>query len=209
MKLKTPFPRYSYAEAMAKYGSDKPDLRYGLEIVDVSDIAAASEFGVFKKAVEDKGVVRAINAKGAAAKFSNTAAPEARRQSAPEIYRGSRTARRAHCWVKVEGGENFVGVASKKQFSDELKTKLIEPHLGAADGDLLLFVADTEAVVCDAARARCAKFTSPARCELYKNWWEEKAEHDDTEKKKADAAKKKKEDLRARCPVRSPRPGTL
>jgi aspartyl-tRNA synthetase len=184
VKLQTPFPRYSYAEVMAKYGSDKPDLRYGLEIVDVSNIGAASEFGVFKKAVEDKGVVRALNAKGAATKFSNTALkPGGELPKVAETYKAKGLA-----WMKVEGGKLTGSI--EKFFSDELKAKLIE-RLGAADGDLLLFVADAEPVVCDALGALRIHMANALK--LYKNWWEEKAEHDEAEKKKLDAAKKKKE----------------
>jgi len=59
-----PFPRLTYAETMARYASDKPDLRYGLEIADISDIAAKTEFTVFKNAVSAGGIVRVITAPG-------------------------------------------------------------------------------------------------------------------------------------------------
>jgi aspartyl-tRNA synthetase len=184
VKLKTPFPRYSYAEVMAKYGSDKPDLRYGLEIVDVSDIAGASESPFLKKAIEDKGVVRAINAKGAATKFSNTALKQGGELAkVAETYKAKGLA-----WMKVEGGKLTGSI--EKFFNDELKAQLVQ-KLGAADGDLLLFVADKEAVVCDALGGLRIYLASALK--LYKNWWEEKAEHDESEKKKLEAAKKKKE----------------
>jgi aspartyl-tRNA synthetase len=184
VELKTPFPRLTYAEVMAKYGSDKPDLRYGLEIVDVTDIAGASEFGVFKNAIAAGGLVRAINAKGAAAKFSNTALkPGGELPKVAETYKAKGLA-----WMKVEGGKLTGSI--EKFFNDELKKKLVE-RLGAADGDLLLFVADSEAVVCDALGALRIHIATATK--LYKNWWEEKAEHDENEKKKLDAAKKKKE----------------
>src|SRR5512138_129377 len=60
-----PFPRLTFAEAMAKYGSDKPDLRFEMPIVDVSDIAATTDFEVFRRAVAEGGQVRAIRAEGA------------------------------------------------------------------------------------------------------------------------------------------------
>ncbi len=60
--LPLPFPRLTYADAMARFGSDKPDLRFGLEIVDVSDLAGAMEFRVFSEAVAKGGVVRGISA---------------------------------------------------------------------------------------------------------------------------------------------------
>ena len=64
--LPRPFPRLSYTDAMARYGSDKPDLRFGMEVVDVSDIARATEFRVFSEAVSKGGVVRGIRAEGGA-----------------------------------------------------------------------------------------------------------------------------------------------
>ncbi len=192
VKLKTPFPRLSYAEAMAKYGSDKPDLRFGLEIVDVTDIAGLSEAPLFKDAIAAGGVVRAINAKGGAAAqdakkaplFSNTAL-----KGGGELAKVTETYKaKALAWLKVEAGK-FTG-SVEKFLSDELKATLAE-RLGAADGDLLLFVADTEAVVCDALGA--LRVHVATRLKLYQNWWEEKAEHDAAEKKKSDTAKKKKE----------------
>lgn len=184
VELKTPFPRYSYAEVMAKYGSDKPDLRYGLEIVDVSDIAGASEAKFLKDAIEAKGVVRAINAKGAATKFSNTALkPGGELPKVAETYKAKGLA-----WMKVEGGKLTGSI--EKFFSDELKAKLTE-RLGATDGDLLLIVAGPESVACDALGGLRTHLANALK--LYKNWWEEKAEHDESEKKKSDAAKKRKE----------------
>ncbi len=192
VKLNLPFPRLSYAEAMSKYGCDKPDLRFGLEIVDVTDIAGASEAQFFKDAVAAGGVVRAINAKGGAAAqdakkaplFSNTALkPGGELAKVTETFRAKGLA-----WLKVEGGK-FTG-SIEKFLSDELKAKLTE-RLGAVDGDLLLIVAGPEAIVCDALGA--LRIHLATRLKLYRNWWEEKAEHDESEKKKADAAKKKKE----------------
>src|SRR5260370_40342628 len=65
-----PFPRLTYDDAMLRYGSDKPDLRFGLEIVELSDWAAGTEFQVFKSAVAGGGKVRAITVPSAAEKFS-------------------------------------------------------------------------------------------------------------------------------------------
>jgi aspartyl-tRNA synthetase len=185
VKIPTPFPRLSYAEAMAKYGSDKPDLRFGLEIVDVSDIAGASDAQFMKAALETPGaVVRAINAKGAAAQFSNTQLkPGGELPKVAETYKAKGLA-----WMKAEAGKLTGSI--EKFFSDELKAKLKE-RLGVADGDLLLFVADKEAVVCDALGA--LRIHLAAKMKLYQNWWEEKAAHDEAEKKKVDAAKKRKE----------------
>ena len=65
-KVKTPFPRLSYAEAMARYGSDKPDLRYGLEMADVSDLAAETEFRVFHGVLDSGGIIKAMAVPGQA-----------------------------------------------------------------------------------------------------------------------------------------------
>src|SRR5262249_11840499 len=65
-----PLPRLRYADVMLRYGTDKPDLRFGLEIVELSDLAPQTEFSVFREAVARGGLVRGLNAKGAAEKFS-------------------------------------------------------------------------------------------------------------------------------------------
>ncbi|MFO0847676.1 MAG: aspartate--tRNA ligase [Gemmataceae bacterium] len=144
--IPTPIPRLKYADVMAKYGSDKPDLRFGLEIVDVGDIAAESEFGVFKTVLGAGGLVRGINAKGAAATFSNTALkPGGELPKVVETYKAKGLA-----WMKFEGGK-FTG-SIEKFFPDAVKAKL-KDRLNVADGDLVLFVADTESVVCDSLGA--------------------------------------------------------
>ena len=182
--LTTPFPRLTYAEAMARYGSDKPDLRYGLEIVDVTDIAAGSDFAVFKSVIGSSGVVRAINAVGAADKFSNTAL-----KPGGEVYKVAETYKaKGLAWLKVEA-DRLTG-SIERFFPNELQVKLRE-RLGAKPGDLLLFVADDEAVAAEALGA--VRVYLAGKLKLYRNWWEEKAEHDEAEKKKADAAKKRKE----------------
>ncbi len=143
IELALPLPRIGYAEAMAKYGSDKPDLRYGLEIVDVTDLAVRSDFGVFKNAVAAGGRVRAINAAGAADKFSNTdLKPGGKLSEHVAQYKAKGLA-----WMKAEG-DKFTG-SIEKFFPEDVKAGLRE-RLNVKPGDLLLFVADSEAVVCDA-----------------------------------------------------------
>lgn len=164
-----PFPRLSYADAMSKYGSDKPDLRFGLEIVDVTDIAGASEAKFLLDAIAKGGIVRAINAKGAADKFSNTQLkPGGELPKVAETYKAKGLA-----YLKAEG-DKLTG-SIEKFFSDDLKAKLKE-RLGVEAGDLLLFVADKESVVCDALGA--VRSHLGAALKLYRQWWEEKAEAD-------------------------------
>ena len=165
--IPVPFKRLSYAEAMAKYGSDKPDLRFGLEIVDVTDLAGQSEAKFLTDAVAAGGVVRAINARGAAGKFSNTQLkPGGELPKVAETFKAKGLA-----FLKAEG-DKLTG-SIDKFFNDDLKAKLKE-RLGAADGDLLLFVAGPEAVVSDALGA--VRSHLGAALKLYRNWWEEKAE---------------------------------
>ena len=141
-----PIPRLKYADAMLKYGSDKPDLRFGFEIVDVTDLANESDATFLKEAIAAGGVVRAINAKGAADKFSNTALkPGGELPKFAATYKAKGLA-----FLKAEG-EKLTG-SIEKFFPDALKAKLKE-RLGVQPGDLMLFVADIEAVVCDALGA--------------------------------------------------------
>ncbi len=144
--ITTPIPRLKYSDALAKYGSDKPDLRFGLEIVDVTDIAGESEATFLKEAVASGGVVRAINAKGAADKFSNTALkPGGELPKVADTYKA-----KGLSWMKAEGDKLTGSV--EKFFPDALKARLKE-RLGVQPGDLLLFVAGPEAIVCDALGA--------------------------------------------------------
>ena len=181
VELPLPFPRLSYTEVMARYGSDKPDLRFGLEIVDVTDLAAESEFGVFKSAVAAGGVVRAINVTGAAATFSNTALkPGGELPKVAETYKAKGLA-----WMKAEG-DKLTG-SIEKFFPEPLKAKLKE-RLGVKPGDLLLFVADKPEVAADALGG--LRTHLGAALKLYRNWWDEKAAHDAAEEEKAKAEKR-------------------
>jgi aspartyl-tRNA synthetase len=176
-----PVPRMRYAEVMAKYGSDKPDLRFGLEIVDVSDIAGESEFKVFKDTVGSGSVVRAINVKGKAAKFSNTALkPGGELAKVAETFKAKGLA-----WMKYEG-DKFTG-SIEKFFPDAIKARLRE-RLNVEPNDLLLFVADKESVVSDALGGLRSHLGTALG--LYKNWWEEKAEYDAEEEERAKKEKR-------------------
>jgi aspartyl-tRNA synthetase len=135
-----PVPRLSYADAMLKYGNDKPDLRYGLEIVDIGDIAGETDFQAFRGVLEQKGKVRGINAQGAADKFTRKQIDEL-----AEIVK--RYGGKGCAWVKVEK-EKFAG-GIEKFLTPAIQQKLRE-RMQAKAGDLLVFVADTESVVCQA-----------------------------------------------------------
>lgn len=133
-----PLPRLRYADAMLRYGSDKPDLRYGLEIVDVSDLVAQTEFKIFRGAVEAGGKVRALNVKGGAEKFSRKGIDELEQQVKSLGGKGL-------AWIKVEA-EKFTSPIEK--FLPAASQAALRQRLQAEPGDLLLFVADTEEVVC-------------------------------------------------------------
>ncbi len=143
VEVKLPLPQLKYADAMLKYGSDKPDLRYGLEIVDVADIAAQTEFQAFRSVLDAGGKVRALNAAGAAEKFTRKQIDEL--AEVVKRYGGKGCA-----WVKVEA-EKFTGGVEK--FLAPPIQQLLRERLGAKAGDLLLFVADKENVVCQSLGA--------------------------------------------------------
>ena len=135
-----PLPRLSYADAMLRFGSDKPDLRYGMEIVEVSDLVPQTEFGVFRSAVEAGGKVRALNARGAADKFSRKGLDELTEYVKQFGARGL-------AWIKVEA-DKFTSPIEK--FLPVPVQGELRRRLGAEAGDLLLFVADREDVVAQA-----------------------------------------------------------
>uniref|UniRef100_A0A7C4W729 Aspartate--tRNA(Asp/Asn) ligase n=1 Tax=Desulfatirhabdium butyrativorans TaxID=340467 RepID=A0A7C4W729_9BACT len=137
--LPTPFPRLTYDEAMDRYGLDKPDIRFGLELVDVTDIVSGSSFKVFADAVKKQGIVKALNAKGCA-HFSRKELDDLAAFVA--IYKAKGLA-----WIKV----NADGWQSPivKFFSEEEKHRLAE-KLDMQVGDLLFFGADKPAIVNEA-----------------------------------------------------------
>lgn len=143
LEIPLPLPRLKYKDVMLKYGSDKPDLRYGLEIVDVTEVARQSSFKVFLEAIEKGGVVRCINAKGAADKFSNT---ELKPGGKLAEYVG-RFGAKGLAWFKVEADK--LNSTLEKFFPKPLQDEL-RAQMQAAPGDLLLLVADKEDVVCQA-----------------------------------------------------------
>ncbi|MGG2971468.1 aspartate--tRNA ligase [Geobacillus stearothermophilus] len=138
-----PFPRITYDEAMSRYGSDKPDIRFGLELVDVSEIVRNSAFQVFARTIKEGGQVKAINAKGAASRYS--------RKDIDALGEfAARYGAKGLAWLKAEGDELKGPIA--KFFTDEEQAAL-RRALAVEDGDLLLFVADEKAIVAAALGA--------------------------------------------------------
>jgi aspartyl-tRNA synthetase len=139
-KLELPLPRMTYDEAMERYGHDAPDLRYGMEIVDCTDLAAKADFRVFKMVVEGGGRVRGIKAEGAAAKYSRRLLDELTEYVQHDF------GAKGMAWFRVEDdGTLFSPIA--KNFSAELLEEF-KARFEAVPGDLLLFSADQFPVTC-------------------------------------------------------------
>jgi aspartyl-tRNA synthetase len=133
-----PWPRMPYDEAMARYGSDRPDLRFGLEIHDVSDVLAGSEFQVFRGAIAGGGVVRAIN-------VGPRETPRKELDELTELAK-SRGAK-GLVWAFVQAGGIWRSPIAKFLTDEEMQA--VSSHLGASEGDLLLAVADDARVAAD------------------------------------------------------------
>lgn len=140
--IETPFQRLTWQEAMDRFGSDKPDMRFGLELVNVSDLVENSGFKVFSDAVKNGGSVRAINAKGCS-RFS-------RREidSLVELVKTYKA--KGMAWIAVE--ENELKSSITKFFSEDEIKALLE-RTQAVPGDLVCFVADSNKVVYDSLGA--------------------------------------------------------
>ena len=133
------FPRLTWQESMDAYGSDKPDLRFGIPIRDVTDLAAACSFSVFRKAADAGGKVRALNCKGCAEKFTRTTIETLTDHALGYGAKGM-------AWILIhESGE--VNSILQKYFTDAQWSELLR-QLDAERGDFILFCADRFDVVC-------------------------------------------------------------
>ncbi|MCC5889575.1 MAG: aspartate--tRNA ligase [Alkalibacterium sp.] len=141
IEVSAPFPRLTYKEALERFGSDKPDLRFDMELVDLNDIARSSKFKVFSSAVENSGMVKGLTVKGAADQYSRKNIDKL--ESIAKIYGAKGLA-----WMKVTS-EGLTGPISKF-FSEEADQSALLTQMNAEAGDLLLFVADKDKVVYDA-----------------------------------------------------------
>ncbi|MFY3790868.1 aspartate--tRNA ligase [Ureibacillus sp. MALMAid1270] len=137
VELQLPLQRMTYTEAMDRFGSDKPDVRFGLELVQLSEIVKDSSFKVFAQTVANGGEVKAINVKGASDQFTRKDIDGLTEFAA--IYGAKGLA-----WIKVTE-EGFTGPIAKF-FEGEIVEQL-KDTLNAEPGDLLLFVADKSSVV--------------------------------------------------------------
>lgn len=142
LDLTLPLPRLTYDEAMERFGHDAPDLRFGMELVDVTDLAARAEFRVFRAAAEGGQRVRGINARGAAAKYSRKGIDDLTAMVVNDF------GAKGLVWFKVEDSGTLASPTAKN-FGSELLSE-IASRMSAQPGDLLLFVADTFDVTCKA-----------------------------------------------------------
>ncbi|ADL08113.1 aspartate--tRNA ligase [Thermosediminibacter oceani] len=132
--VEIPFRRITYRDAMEIYGSDKPDTRFGLEMVDVTDIAEKTEFKVFSEAAKSGGKVKGINIKNSAEQFS-------RRQIDELVEKAKEFGAKGLAWISLSSEGIKSPIA--KFFAREVMDELLE-RMGAQPGDLLIFVADSD-----------------------------------------------------------------
>ena len=162
--LPTPLKRMTYAEAMERYGSDKPDLRFGFELTDLTEAVRNTEFKVFAGAIAAGGSVRGINIKGAADKFT--------RKDIDALTNFVKTYKaKGLAWIKSAAGTVS---SSYAKFLTEEENKAIEAKLGFEDGDLVFIVADRNSVVFDslgALRVEMAKRLGLLDPNEYKLLW--------------------------------------
>ncbi|MGM0309399.1 aspartate-tRNA ligase [Enterococcus sp. AZ045] len=149
IEVTLPFPRMTYDEAMSRYGSDKPDTRFDMELIDLSTVVKDVEFKVFQMALENGGVVKALNAKNAASKYSRKDLDNLGQYATQFGAKGL-------AWLKVEE-DGLKGPIAK--FMGEASEALIQAT-NAEVGDILLFGADKEEIVAatlGAIRSRLGK----------------------------------------------------
>lgn len=150
--VETPFPRMTYRDAMDRFGSDKPDTRFGLEIVDLCDVFAGSEFKVFRSVLDGGGVIRALNARGAYDRLSKEQLKKWEEWAKTEL------GAKGLAYIKVSSSGDWESPIVKF-FSDSEKAALAS-RLAMAPGDVVFFGADSRDVVCETlgrVRLRCAE----------------------------------------------------
>lgn len=138
LDLPRPFPRISFREALDTYGIDKPDRRFGMNLVDLTSVFGASEFKVFQSVTASGGVIKAINAKG----FAGITTGQIQQLTELAQSHGAK----GLAWIKVEDGQWKSPIV--KFFSDQEKDQ-ISKKLDIAQGDLILFAADQWLPACE------------------------------------------------------------
>lgn len=163
--VQLPLRRMPWREAMEHFGSDKPDLRFGFELKDITDIAAACEFKVFREPTEQGGSVRLINIKDGGNRFS--------RKELDHLAEFAKTYKaKGLAWIKLSGGSMSSSFA---KFLKEEEVRAILNRAEARDGDLVLVVADGKNEIVFAAlgalRCECARRLDLLRPDDYQFLW--------------------------------------
>ena len=179
IKIDSPFPILKYQDAIDRFGTDKPDMRFGMEIVDLGKIVLGTSFKVFAQVLESGGQVRALNIKNSAEVLS--------RKGLDDLTEIAKTyGAKGMAWIKVQ--ENELQSPITKFFEQEMLENMIKA-LGSEPGDTVIFIADTPKVVADAlAHLRLALGKQLSLIDESKNiftWVTEfpLVEYDETEKR--------------------------
>jgi aspartyl-tRNA synthetase len=138
VEIQTPFPRLTYAQAMDEYGSDKPDRRFALPLIDLAEIFRASSFKMFRGALDAGGAVKAINAKG----FAELTIGQSDELTAMAKLYGAK----GLAFIKVENGEWKSPIV---KFFSEAEKEALRSKLLVEEGDLILFAADKWEIACE------------------------------------------------------------
>jgi aspartyl-tRNA synthetase len=164
IRIETPFAILKYQDAINRFGSDKPDLRFGLELVDVSEVVRGAGFKVFAQALDDGGQVKAINIKNSADSLS--------RKALDDLTEVAKTyGAKGMAWIKIQ--QNELQSPIIKFFEKEILDKLIKTVKGEP-GDTIVFSADTPKVVADSlanVRLSAAKLLNLIEENLIKLVW--------------------------------------
>ena len=179
VKIETPFPILKYQDAIDRFGTDKPDMRFDMEIVDLGEIVRGTSFKVFAQVLESGGQVRALNIKNSADALS--------RKMLDDLTEIAKTyGAKGMAWIKVQ--ENELQSPIIKFFEQEMLDRMLKA-LGSQPGDTIVFIADTPKIVADAlAHLRLALGKQLNRIDESKNaftWVTEfpLVEYDETEKR--------------------------
>jgi aspartyl-tRNA synthetase len=138
IEIKTPFDRLTYREAVSRYGSDKPDRRFGMELVDLGEIFRESSFKVFRNALDAGGVVKAINAKG----FAGITIGQADELTEIAKLHGAK----GLAFIKIENGEWKSPIV---KFFSETEKQALRSKLNIEEGDCVFFAADKWEIACE------------------------------------------------------------
>src|SRR5207245_11198102 len=136
--IKTPFDRLTYREAVSRYGSDKPDRRFGMELVDLGEVFREGSFKVFRTAFDAGGVVKAINAKG----FAGITIGQADELTGIAKLHGAK----GLAFIKIENGEWKSPIV---KFFSETEKQSLQSRLNIEEGDCVFFGADKWEIACE------------------------------------------------------------